>query len=136
MFTDCEKTNKNPSLYPVLSLALVGDAVYELFIRTKLLHHSGSIAHTLHKRAIAFVKAGGQAASMQALLDVLSEKEMSVYKRGRNAKSPTVPKNADLTQYRIATGFETLLGYLYLNNENERLDELMNIAYKAIADKI
>lgn len=133
MLTDCEKTQENVSLYPVLSLALVGDAVYELFVRTKLLKTSGAAAHTLHKRAIAFVKAAGQAESMQALLDVLTEKEITIYKRGRNAKSPTVPKNADLTQYRIATGFETLMGYLYLDAQHERLNELMNIAYLTIS---
>ncbi len=128
--------SENPALYSSLSLALVGDAVYELFIRTRLLKKSGAHAHTLHKRAIAFVKAGGQAESMLSILEFLSEKETEVYKRGRNAKSPTVPKNADLTQYRIATGFEALLGYLYLDGQPERLNEIMDMAYDVIDKKI
>ena len=67
-------------------------------------------------------------------MEVLNEKEMSVFKRGRNAKSPTVPKNADVAEYRCATGFEALMGYLYLADETERLNQLMDISYKAVCD--
>lgn len=130
----CEKTMENPSLYSPLTLALIGDAVYELFIRTKLIENKNELAHSVHKKAIGFVCARGQAISMEKLLEILNEKEMSVFKRGRNAKSPTVPKNADVAEYRCATGFEALMGYLYLSGETERLYELMNISYKAVCD--
>lgn len=130
----CEKTMENPSLYSPLTLALIGDAVYELFIRTKLIENKNELAHTVHKKAIGFVCARGQAISSQKLLEVLTEKEMAVFKRGRNAKSPTVPKNADVGEYRCATGFEALMGYLYLSNETERLYELMNISYEAVCE--
>lgn len=129
-----EKTKENPSLYSPLTLAIIGDAVYELFIRTKLIENKNELAHNVHKKAIGFVCAKGQAISMERLMGVLSEKEMSVFKRGRNAKSPTVPKNADVGEYRCATGFEALMGYLHLAGETERLNELMNIAYEAVCD--
>ncbi len=128
------KTKENPSLYSPLTLALVGDAVYELFIRTKLIEDKSELAHKVHKKAIGFVCAKGQATSAEKLMEVLNEKEMSVFKRGRNAKSPTVPKNADVAQYRCATGFEALMGYLYLADETERLNQLMDISYKAVCD--
>lgn len=131
---NCEKTKINPSLYSPLTLALVGDAVYELFIRTKLIENKNELAHSVHKKAIGFVCAKGQAISAEKILNVLTEKEMSVFKRGRNAKSPTVPKNADVAEYRCATGFEALIGYLYLSDEQERLSELMNISYKAVCE--
>ena len=128
------KTKENPSLYSPLTLALVGDAVYELFIRTKLIEDKSELAHSVHKKAIGFVCAKGQAIAAEKLMDVLNEKEMSVFKRGRNAKSPTVPKNADVSEYRCATGFEALMGYLYLADETERLNQLMDISYKAVCD--
>ena len=128
------KTKENPSLYSPLTLALVGDAVYELFIRTKLIEDKGELAHNVHKKAIGFVCAKGQAISAEKIMEVLNEKEMSVFKRGRNAKSPTVPKNADVSEYRCATGFEALMGYLYLADETERLNQLMDISSKAVCD--
>lgn len=128
-----EKTIEKAGLYSPLTLAFVGDGVYELFIRTKLTENGNFPAHTLHKRAIAFVCAAGQAKSMHILEEKLTEAEMQIYKRGRNAKSPTVPKNADVGEYRTATGFEALMGFLYLSGQAKRLDELMNISYRAVS---
>lgn len=123
---------ENPNLYSPLTLAFVGDGVYELYVRTRLMKFGSLNANKLHKLAINYVKAKSQAESVKAIFDFLTDDEIAVYKRGRNAKSATVPKNADMTDYRMATGFETLLGYLYLKEEHERLYEIMRLAYDAI----
>ena len=81
------------------------------------------------KQSIKFVSAKAQSHSILKIENMLSEEELAIYKRGRNAKSATVPKNADVTQYRQATGFEALVGYLYLSHQNERLSEIMEAAY-------
>ena len=86
-------------------------------------------AGKLHKQSIKFVSAKAQAISILNIEEMLNEDEVAIYKRGRNAKSATVPKNADVTQYRQATGFEALVGYLYLSQKNERLSEIMEAAY-------
>lgn len=123
--------NDNPSVYPALVLAYIGDAVYEVFTRKKVLcMHPDMPAHKLHVQNVGYVKAKAQSNAMLVLEPILSEKELAIYKRGRNAKSATVPKNADLTDYRRATGFEALIGYLHLAGEEERLLELMEIAFQ------
>lgn len=118
----------DPLQYSPLVLAYIGDAVYELYIRSLLVSRGNVPVYKLHKQATAFVKAKAQSDSMQKIEGILSEEELHVYKRGRNAKSGTVPKNADMTDYRHATGFEALMGYLYLKGEQKRLMELMNLA--------
>lgn len=121
---------ENPSVYPALVLAYIGDAIYEVFTRKKLLsEHPDMPAHKIHVLNVGYVKAKAQSNAMRAIEPILSEKELGIYKRGRNAKSATVPKNADLTDYRRATGFEALVGYLHLAGEEERLNELMEIAF-------
>lgn len=128
-------TPKKASQYSPLALAYIGDAVYEVYTRTRVIsEHSDMPAYRLHRMTVEYVKAHAQSNSIAALEDKLSEKELAVYKRGRNAKSATVPKNADLTEYRRATGFEALIGYLYLNEERERLEAIMEIAYNAAKD--
>ncbi|GIM30063.1 mini-ribonuclease 3 [Clostridium polyendosporum] len=109
-----------------LQLALVGDAVYEAFIRNYILSTNTQLsAHKVHLKAISFVKAHAQSEIIKVLEEQLTEQEFSIYKRGRNAKSSTVPKNADVREYRAATGFEALIGYLFLINEKERLREIL-----------
>lgn len=125
---------ENPNLYSPLTLAFIGDAVYELYVRTRLMKFGSLSANKLHKMAINYVKANAQANSVKAIIDNLSESELSVYKRGRNTKSATVPKNADMADYRMATGFEALLGYLYLDKQTDRLYEIMRMAYDAIEE--
>ena len=123
--------NDNPALYPALVLAYIGDAVYETFTREKLLYmHPDMPAHKLHKENVKYVKASAQSNAVSAIEPILSEYELSVYKRGRNAKSATVPKNADLADYRRATGFEALIGYLHLSKNYSRLSEIMEIAFQ------
>jgi len=121
--------------YSPLALAFIGDAVYEEFIRTKILLRANMSANKLHKEAVKYVKASAQSDAMKVLLPLLTEEEEDVFKRGRNAHSATVPKNADVIEYRTATGFESLIGYLYLTAQQERLDDLMQTAFLSLQKK-
>ena len=124
-----EFTEKEARLLNPLQLALVGDGVYELFIRNHILSENFELtAHKIHVKAIGYVKAKSQAVIMHEIEDKLTEDESYIYKRGRNAKSATVPKNADVRDYRMATGFEALVGYLYLTGNTERLEFIFNSA--------
>ncbi|WP_032123649.1 Mini-ribonuclease 3 [Clostridium amazonitimonense] len=114
-----------------LTLALIGDAVFELFIRNYILDQNGELsAHKIHIRAIAYVKASAQSKIVNALKEELNEEEIYIYKRGRNTKSHTVPKNADVKDYRNASGFEALLGYLYLTGQEDRLKFILEETIK------
>ena len=122
-----EFTEKEARLLNPLQLALVGDGVYELFIRNSILSNNLELsAHKMHVKAIGYVKAKSQSDIMHQLESLLKEDELSIYKRGRNAKSATIPKNADVIDYRMATGFEALVGYLYLIGDKERLEFVLN----------
>lgn len=118
--------------YSPLALAFVGDAVYEEFIRTKVLLRANMSANKLHREAVYFVKASAQSAAAKELLPILTAEEEEIFKRGRNAHSSSVPKHAEITDYRAATGFEALLGYLYLTAQTDRLTELMQQAYNTV----
>lgn len=122
----------NPKEYSPLALAYIGDSVYDLFVRTKTLQKGNRHVTQMHRDSVQFVKAHSQSVSAYAIEKELSEDELRVLKWGRNAKSNTTPKNADVTDYRMATGFETLIGYLYLQGETKRLSELMEMAYDAV----
>lgn len=106
-----------------LQLAYIGDAVYELLVRTYLLKEKTPV-NKLHKATINYVKAKAQADIVHILDEELNEKEKSMVRKGRNAKSNTVPKNADLIDYKYATGLEALFGYLYLTEQDNRIDEI------------
>lgn len=110
-----------------LTLAYVGDAVYELHIRNELVNQGQVKPNELHQRAIKFVSGKAQASIIMHWLkeDFLTDEEKSVVKRGRNAKTNSVPKNLDLQTYRYSTGFEALIGYHYLLKNEERLTELL-----------
>ena len=125
------KDNINPKEYSPLALAYIGDSVYDLFIRTKILSKGNRHVTDMHRDAVSFVKAHSQAVSAYAIECELTDDELRVLKWGRNAKS-TPPKNADVTDYRMATGFETLVGYLYIDGQDERLSYLLEKAYEAI----
>lgn len=108
-----------------LVLAFAGDAIYEVMVREYLINNNREmLVHKLHKEAVSFVKAHAQSEFMKQLKDDLTEEEFAIYKRGRNAKSGTVPKNADVQEYREATGFEAVFGFLYLTGQNERLNNM------------
>jgi len=113
----------------ILSLAYLGDSVYELIIRNYLISTGISKVNRLQKEAMKFVTAKSQAKFINYLLDnnLLNEEEISYVKRGRNASTYSHPKNTDIVTYKWATGFECLFGYLYLDNKRERIDELFNI---------
>ena len=113
--------------YSPVVLAYIGDAVYELVIRTILVDQGNRQANTLHKKASTYVKASAQAAMAEAFLPELTEEELSYFKRGRNAKSYTMAKNATMKDYRKATGFEALMGYLYLTDQMKRMIDLIKI---------
>ena len=126
----------NASLHSPLVLAYIGDAVYEVFTREKLLAECPSLpAHKLHKANVQYVRANAQSNAMAVIEPILKEDELAIFKRGRNAKSGTVPKNADLVEYRRATGFEALIGYLHIKKEFERLNEIMEMAFQSAKDK-
>lgn len=111
--------------YSPLTLAYIGDAVYELVIRTLVVEQGNRSVNKLNNMTIACVKAGAQARMMELLREELTEEETDVYKRGRNAKPATRAKNASMGDYHRATGFEALMGYLYLTGRNERMLELI-----------
>ncbi len=121
----------NPKNYGPLVLAYIGDTVYDLFVRTRIIARGNRHVTDMHKEAVGYVKAHAQALSAHALEKELTEEEMRIYKWGRNAKSNTSPKNADIIDYRTATGFETLIGYLYLKEETDRLTSLLELAFAA-----
>ena len=118
--------------YSPLTLAFLGDCVFDLIIRTVIVERGNRAPESLHKKKSAVVKAQTQAKMAEALLEDLSDEELAVYKRGRNAKSYSVAKNASVSDYRKATGFEALLGYLYLQNKEDRIIELVKSALKLL----
>ena len=114
--------------YSPLTLAYIGDAIFELVERTVLVERKNTQAEKLHKAATKIVKAETQALMIEAIKEELTEEELAVYKRGRNAKAVTRAKNATMSEYRRATGFEALMGYLYLKGDIERMIELIHLA--------
>ncbi|MBQ4347067.1 MAG: ribonuclease III [Firmicutes bacterium] len=118
-----EYTGKNPKELSGVVLAFIGDAVFEIMVRTHVMsnHHAG--VSVLHKHSRSMVNASAQAAFFGRISHFLTEDEMAIFKRGRNTNSH-VPKNGNMHDYRVATGLEALFGYLYLKNETTRLNEL------------
>lgn len=117
-----------------LTLAFTGDAVFSLYIREMLVCSANRPVGQLHKFSVQWVKASAQAKGMKAVLPMLTEKETEVFKRGRNAHTSHTPKNQSGCDYHYATGFESLVGYLYLKGENERLSLLLNEVIKHFGD--
>ncbi len=111
-----------------LMLAYVGDAVYEVVIRAMLLKSGGSTTKKINREAVKYVSAPAQAAFTEKLIPNLTEKEAEILRRGRNAHPATTAKNATISQYRKATGFEALMGYLFLNDEIKRMTDLIKLA--------
>ncbi|MFC0469767.1 Mini-ribonuclease 3 [Halalkalibacter kiskunsagensis] len=120
-----------------LALAYMGDSVLDMYIRYYLIAKGNVRPHRLHVEATKYVSAKAQAFIMGGLLDegFLTDEEVAIFKRGRNAKSGSIPKNTDLNTYRYSTGFEALLGYHYFQGEEERLDEIMKKAVIIIENK-
>ncbi len=118
--------------YSPLSLAYIGDGVFDLVVRSVIVGKGNTKASQLHHRTSSIVKAATQASMIDVLEEHLTEAELDIYRRGRNAKSPTMAKNATMLDYRKATGFEALIGYLYLNDEFARVVELTKLASDAL----
>ena len=113
--------------YSPLTLAYIGDGIYDLFIRTIIVGQGNCQANKLHKKVSALVKATKQSEMIKKLKPTLTEEERAIYKRGRNAKSNSVAKNASTADYRRATGFEAVMGYLYLTNQLGRIVDLIKL---------
>jgi len=120
---------------PVLVQAYLGDTLYDLYVRTRLALASDATAGQLHRSAIRFVCAEGMARSLMAIEPMLTEGEQAVMRRGRNAKTATTPKHASKTAYHWATGFEALLGYLYLTGQEARAGAIMQAAYESLENE-
>ena len=118
--------------YSPLSLAYIGDGVFDLVVRSVIVGKGNTKASQLHHRTSSIVKAATQARMIDVLEEHLTEAELDIYRRGRNAKSPTMAKNATMMDYRKATGFEALIGYLYLNDQFVRVVELTKLASDAL----
>ena len=118
------KTMEEVKLYSPVTLAYIGDAVYELLVRDLLLSEKNLPSHILSKKSKSFVSANAQSMIYDRIVDFLNETEQEFFKKGRNAKISTIPKNMTVAEYKKATGLETIFGYLYLCGENERIKEI------------
>lgn len=123
--------NVDPKQLNSLALAYMGDAVFETYVRRHLLQSGKVKPHLLHREATRYVSAKAQCQILFQMLndETLTEEELAIVMRGRNAKSGTVPKNTDVQTYRYSTAFEALMGHLYLMGEEERLEELIRLAF-------
>jgi len=128
-FIELKKDITEVKLMPPLTWAYVGDCVYELYIRTKLVNETKLKPHELHIKAIGYVKAKAQAERLKNIYDKLTDEEKDIVRRGRNAENHHLPKNANVQEYMYSTAFEALIGYLYLTKQNERLKEILEITW-------
>lgn len=121
------KTAFEAKQYNPMTLAYLGDAVYELMVREHLALEGSQPVGVMHDKALAFVSAGAQSAVFDQILPLLSEEEAAIYRRGRNAKSNPGRRNIDLMEYKRSTGLEALFGYLHLQGHTERLQEIFAV---------
>ena len=127
---DCKEVDIKA--YSPLTLAYIGDCIYDVIIRTVIVERGNRTANKLHKAAVKYVNAGTQAAMIEALQEQLTDEEAAVYRRGRNAKSYSTAKNATVGDYRKATGMEALIGYLYLSDRLDRAIELVKLGLEQL----
>ena len=130
-----ELKDVNVAEYSPLTLAYIGDCVYELIIRTRLVNNSNAPVNKLNRKATDLAKAATQSAMVDAVMGMLSEEEEAAYRRGRNTNSPTKAKNASTSDYRKATGFEALVGYLYLQKKFDRIMEIVKAGFASLEEK-
>ena len=125
------------NLINVITLAYIGDAVYEVYVREYLINSGIAKVEELQKEAVKFVSAKSQCKILSYLMDnnLLTENELDIVKRGRNYKRTNHPKNTDIITYKMSSGFEAMIGYLHLNDEKERLNEIMNYILGGIYEK-
>lgn len=127
---DCKEVDVNT--YSPLTLAYIGDCVYDLIMKTLVVEKGNRGANSLHKATTKFVNAKTQAILIELIQDQLSEEELTIFKRGRNAKSYSSSKNASIIDYRKATGFEALIGYMYLTDNMKRVLDLLKIGMEKL----
>ncbi len=125
----------DPKLLSPGTLAFMGDAVYELYVRQRLVERANMPVNKLHKLAVEKVRASFQSNAYSVIEAQLTEEEQNIWKRGRNANNIRAPKNADLVEYRRATGLEALFGYLFLLGRRERLEELFELIMAAASEQ-
>ena len=125
------------NLINVITLAYLGDAIYEVYVREYLIKNGIAKVEELQKEAVKYVSAKSQCKILSYLIDnnLLTNNELDIVKRGRNYKRTSHPKNTDIITYKMSSGFEALIGYLYLNNEKDRLNEVMNYILGGIYEK-
>lgn len=128
-YNDDKKNNFNSKLYSPLALAYIGDSVYEMLIREKLLLIGNMPPNLLHTNAVKMANASFQSKAVHFIMNILSDNEVNIVKRGRNSKSVSVPKNANIIDYKWATGLECLFGYLYLNEDTDRIKFIFSYIY-------
>lgn len=127
-YIELKRSKEEVNLMSPLTWAYVGDCVYELYIRTKLINETNMKPHALHIEAIKHVKAQAQAEILNKIYDKLTEEEKEIVRRGRNAENHHLPKNANVQEYMYSTAYEALIGYLYLTKQTERLQEILRIS--------
>ena len=127
-FIELKRNKEDVNLMSPLTWAYVGDCVYELYVRTKLVDNTNMKPHALHVEAIKYVKAQAQAQILNKIHDNLTDEEKDIVRIGRNADNHHLPKNANVQDYMYSTAYEALIGYLYLTNQIERLKEILEIS--------
>ena len=125
---------KDVNAMPALTLAYIGDCIYELVIRTVLVERGLTHVSELNKNAVTYVKASAQKDMYHAVESKLSEEEAAVFRRGRNVRSSSCPKNASVTDYHAATGYEALMGYLFLKGRTDRIAELVKTGIEELTN--
>ena len=130
-----EMKEVEPEGYSPLTLAYIGDSIYDLIIKTLVINEGNRQVQKLHQKTSSYVQASAQSKMMRTIQEHLTEEEHGIYKRGRNAKSVSPAKNQSITDYRRATGFEALMGYLYLKKDWKRLLDLVKIGLCSVSDR-
>ena len=124
-FLKIDRPKEEVELMSPLTWAYIGDAVYELYIRNKLINETNLKPHKLHIEAIKYVKAKSQAEKLNEIYEILTDEEKDIVRRGRNTQNHHLPKNSNVQEYMYSTAFEALIGYLYLTKQNTRLKEIL-----------
>lgn len=123
---EIQRTKEEVNLMSPLTWAYVGDAVYEVYVRTSLINKTNLKPHKLHIESIKYVKAGAQAKNLEKIYEKLTEEEQDIVRRGRNVQNHHLPKNSNVQEYMYSTAFEALIGYLYLTKQDKRLKEILD----------
>lgn len=126
-FLKIDRPKEEVELMSPLTWAYIGDAVFELYIRNKLINETNLKPHKLHIEAIKYVKAKSQAETLNKIYETLTDEEKDIVRRGRNTQNHHLPKNSNVQEYMYATAFEALIGYLYLTKQHTRLKEILNL---------